>query len=129
MARKIMGKKVGGGGKSAPAKKEKEAPVKKGKQARVWELGGTKADVAVLDFSKPAEASVTNGEEKDRESENLFAQNVSTLDFDFNLFVQKDSVGKFRGELPGLDEKEHNLGSEEEDEESGGEQSETTNQK
>lgn len=31
--------------------------------------------------------------------------------------------------MPGLDEKEHNLGSEEEDEESGDEQNETTNQK
>jgi hypothetical protein len=75
MARKLLGKKAGG--KPAPAKKEKEAPVKKGKQARVWELGGTKADAAILDYSsKPAESN-TNGEEKDRESENLFAQNVS----------------------------------------------------
>jgi hypothetical protein len=37
-------------------------------------------------------------------------------------------VGKFRGELPGLDEKEYNMGSEEEDEDED-EQVETVNQK
>lgn len=58
------------------------APVKKGKQARVWELGGTKADVAVLDYSsKPLDVeSKENGvDAKDRESDNLFAQNVSPV--------------------------------------------------
>ncbi|KAI6171075.1 Signal recognition particle receptor subunit alpha-like protein [Aphelenchoides bicaudatus] len=112
MARRILGKK---GAKVAPAKKEKEAPVKKGKQKRVWDLGGTKADAAVLDYSsKPADAN--NGDEngKDRESENLYAQN-------------KDLVGKFRGELPGLDENDQHLGSEEE--ESDDEQAEATNEK
>jgi hypothetical protein len=71
------------GGKVAPAKKASAPapvePVKKGKQARVWELGGTKADVAVLDYS-----SVVSGQQDDnvpadtnRESENLYSQNVS----------------------------------------------------
>jgi hypothetical protein len=62
-----------GGGKVAPAKKASE-PVKKGKQARVWELGGTKADVAALDYSSPPPAK--QGNDTDRESENLYSQNV-----------------------------------------------------
>jgi hypothetical protein len=64
-------------------------------------LGGKKNDAAVLDYSSPPPKNEETGE--DRESDNLFAQNA-------NL------VGKFKGELPGLDDaNEEELESEEED--------------
>ncbi|KAH7729958.1 Protein F38A1.8 [Aphelenchoides avenae] len=82
------------GGKPAAKKEPKESaePSKKGKQARVWGLGGGKQDGAVLDYSSPPPAN-GNGDEAngdERESE-VYQQN-------------KDFVGKYKGELPGLDE-------------------------
>jgi len=86
--------------KVAPAKKPAAEPVKKGKQARVWELGGNKSDGAVLDYSSPPPADNDKNAATDRESDNLYS-------------INKESIGKFKGEVQGLDE--GNLESEEED--------------
>lgn len=76
------------GGKVAPVKKAVE-PIKKGKQARVWELGGTKADAAALDYSSSAPTKQGNGnsnDANDRESNNLYSQNVTYFWF-FHSFI------------------------------------------
>ncbi|KAI6212516.1 Signal recognition particle receptor subunit alpha-like protein [Aphelenchoides besseyi] len=93
--------------KKEPAKKPK-APVGKKKAARVWELSGNKNDLAALDYSAPSTKTAENGNNDemamDRESETLYSQNAKL-------------VGKFKGDLPGLDEGDHADEMEDEDEE------------
>ncbi|CAD5223127.1 unnamed protein product [Bursaphelenchus okinawaensis] len=63
---------------------------KKGKTARKWDLSGGKQDQAVLDYSSPAPENGQRARE-DVEGDSIYMENVKM-------------VGKFKGDLPGLDE-------------------------
>uniref|UniRef100_A0A1I7RXX7 SRP54 domain-containing protein n=2 Tax=Bursaphelenchus xylophilus TaxID=6326 RepID=A0A1I7RXX7_BURXY len=78
-----------------PEKSEKGKGGKKGKAARIWDLSGGKQDQAVLDYSSP-EAENGKKPREDVEAEQIYMENVGM-------------VGKFKGDLPGLDENEYEV--------------------
>uniref|UniRef100_A0A158R3W3 SRP54 domain-containing protein n=1 Tax=Syphacia muris TaxID=451379 RepID=A0A158R3W3_9BILA len=87
-------RKRGGGASKKTGDSEKRATteVKKGKQARVWDLSGTfsAAEAATLDYSKIGGAG---------DSDNALASEEAKFVED-----QMQFVGHLKGELPGLDE-------------------------
>ncbi|PAV83690.1 hypothetical protein WR25_00714 [Diploscapter pachys] len=94
-------KKQSGAVVKTAAKSPEAQPKKKGKQARVWELGGTGKDAAVLDYSA--------------KSGNESADGRNSPDEDASKFVELDMVGKMKGDLKALRESDDE-GSEEEEE-------------
>lgn len=102
--------------KSAPAEKQK-----KKKEGRRWDNGGTKADEALLDFSKPNEKELSmNGvsepddKPKSKDEQAFLVKNVNVFKIKlirknikmFNNLLKKDIVGQMKGELKGFDSAE-----------------------
>ncbi|KAL3116733.1 hypothetical protein niasHT_000016 [Heterodera trifolii] len=105
--RKKGGANKNGGTKNGVADQQSSQLSKKGKQARKWDLTGSQKDVKVLDYS-----AEPNGGEATGQPMGMTNGGEGAAFFDQN----KKFVGTLKGDLPGLDEGEQQIGDSEESE-------------